>query len=325
MSADDALSPSLDSTIGVELIGFGIALALFGITTAQTITYWLRYGPGRTLVIRPCLYMVSALWVIGSVHVVMISYVIWSYLVLQRGDPDVFIRPPWTIAAIIIISESNSILVRFGYAYRIWRYTGRKRLVPCIILVTSIFILATNLGMIFVIPSKSIIADRLRIVFCSLEVHLQTWLEGRRFQWTLYAAFSCQILIDGWIAFYMCLVLRRFKTGLQRLDLVIKAILMYVVNTGFLTAVGVLFGIIFFVTQPASFVFIGIYFTLPKLYTCAFLGVLNAEQRLIRQTSGEGFGTPVPVLSSAVRIGSSTFIWEEDETSLPPDMSETTC
>ena len=58
---------------------------------------------------------------------------------------------------------------------------------------------------------------------------------------------------------------------------------------------------------------------------CAFLGVLNAEQRLIRQTSGEGFGTPVPVLSSAVRIGSSTFIWEEDETSLPPDMSETTC
>ena len=53
--------------------------------------------------------------------------------------------------------------------------------------------------MIFVIPSKSIIADRLRIVFCSLEyafnpsglqhcssricrVHLQTWLEGRRFQ-----------------------------------------------------------------------------------------------------------------------------------------------
>ncbi|KAJ8457618.1 hypothetical protein ONZ51_g11422 [Trametes cubensis] len=318
MSADDALSPSLDSTIGVELIGFGIALALFGITTAQTITYWLRYGPGRTLVIRPCLYMVSALWVIGSVHVVMISYVIWSYLVLQRGDPDVFIRPPWTIAAIIIISESNSIVVRL-----IWRYTGRKRLVPCIILVTSIFILATNLGMI--------------ILFTG------TWLEGRRFQWTLYAAFSCQILIDGWIAFYMCLVLRRFKTGLQRLDLVIKAILMYVVNTGFLTAVGVLFGIIFvripqlpsvahlttlgsqFVTQPASFVFIGIYFTLPKLYTCAFLGVLNAEQRLIRQTSGEGFGTPVPVLSSAVRIGSSTFIWEEDETSLPPDMSETTC
>ncbi|KAI0335631.1 hypothetical protein GY45DRAFT_1366705 [Cubamyces sp. BRFM 1775] len=308
MSADDAqLSPSLDSTIGVELIGFGIALALFGIATAQTIAYWLRYGPGHASAVRPCIYMVSVLWVINSIHVVMLSYVIGRYLVLQRGDPTVFIRPPWTIAVIIIITEINSILVRLGYAYRIWRYSGRKRLVPCIILVSSLSILAINL------------------VFCALEVHLETWLEGRRYQWILYTAFSCQIAIDSWIAFYMCLVLRRFKTGLQRLDLVIKAILMYVVNTGFLTAVGVAFGIIFFVIQPASFVFIGIYFTLPKLYTCAFLGVLNAEQRLIRQASGEGLGTPVPVLSSAVRIGSSTFVWEDDQTSLQPNMSEMTC
>ncbi|KAH9899712.1 hypothetical protein C8Q73DRAFT_787566 [Cubamyces lactineus] len=307
MSPDAALSPSLDSTIGVELIGFGIALALFGVATAQTVAYWLRYGPGRVTVTRPCIYMVSVLWVINSIHVAMLSYVIGDYLISRRGDPTVFIRPPWTIAAIIIVTEINSILVRLGYAYRIWRYSGRKPLVPCIILATSLFILAINL------------------VFSALEVHLETWLEGRRFQWILYAAFSCQIVIDGWIAFYMCLVMSRFKTGLQRLDLVIKAILMYVVNTGFLTTAGVAFGIIFFVTQPASFVFIGIYFTLPKLYTCAFLGVLNAEQRLIRQASGEGLGTPVPVLSSAVRIGSSTFVWEDDQTSLPLDMSETTC
>ncbi|OSD04403.1 hypothetical protein PYCCODRAFT_1476423 [Trametes coccinea BRFM310] len=289
MSAhDESANPSLDSTLGVELLGFGIALALYGITTAQTVAYIRRYGRPP---FPPCMYMVLVLWLIDSVHITALSYSIAFYLVRRRGNPLVFLQPPWTLAVVIIISEINAIIVRFGYAYRIWRYSGRRPLVPCIIAISSIVILGMHVSDLSTLP--------IGLVFSSEEVHLRSWADGRRFQWTLYTAFSCQIAIDGLIAISMFLVLRQFRTGLKRLDLVITMIIMYAINTGFLTTIGVALSIIFFIVEPDSFIFIGIYFTLPKLYTCSFLGILNAEQRLIQHASSTGPGTTIPVLTSA--------------------------
>ncbi|KAI9000858.1 hypothetical protein BD414DRAFT_472942 [Trametes punicea] len=296
MSADG--SPNLGSTLGVELIGYGLALALYGIATAQAVSYTRQYARAG-FPLPPGIFMVIALWLIGSSHVALLSCNMVEYLVLQRGDPVVFLRPPWTIAAIIVISEFNGLLVRLGYAYRIWRFSGRRRLAPCVIATISVFVFAIGL------------------IFAGEEVHLPLWADGRHLQWTLYTAFSCQIVIDGMIAVSMFLLLRQFKTGLKRLDLVITTIITYAVNTGFLTTLGVTFSIIFFLVEPASFVYLGIYFTLPKLYTCSFLGVLNAEQLLIRHTGGDEAGTAVPVLSSAVRIGPSTMLWDEEGSDRP--------
>ncbi|KAI0352996.1 hypothetical protein OH77DRAFT_1427768 [Trametes cingulata] len=289
MSADDGLS--LDSTLGVELVGFGVALVLYGISSAQAVTYLRRYGRPP---LPPCIYVVLTLWFIDTVHIAFVSYAIALFLVLQHANPESLLRPPWAFGAIVLISEINGILVRIGYAYRIWKFSGRRPLIPCIIVASSLLVLGISLE------------------FTSHEVHLTSWTQGRALEWTLYTSYSCQIAVDGLIATVMFLLLRRFQTGLRRLDLLIKTLIMYVVNTGFLTTLGVTLSIVFFIVQPQSFIYIGLYFPLSKLYTCSFLGVLNAEQLLMLQAGTPQAGSAIPVLTSAVRIGPSTMVWGEE-------------
>ncbi|KAH9850744.1 hypothetical protein C2E23DRAFT_887086 [Lenzites betulinus] len=231
--------PDLDSTIGVELIGFGISLALYGITTGQAVIYFRRYGKPP---VPPCIYLVSALWIVDTLHVSLMTHTIATYLVIQRGDVTMLSKPPWTLGAIVIISEINGL----GYAYRIWRLSGKRWLVPSIIAILSVLV------------------SGLALAFAGQEVRLKLWAQAGDLQWLLYSGFPCQIVADSLIAAAMFVVLRRFRTGLQRLDLVIRTITMYVVNTGILTIIGSALCIIFFITRRTSFIYTGVYFILSK-------------------------------------------------------------
>ncbi|KAI0650578.1 hypothetical protein C8Q79DRAFT_393579 [Trametes meyenii] len=136
MSVDsDGAQPSLDSTIGVELIGFSLALALYGVITGQAVAYIRAYGRPP---LPPCIYFVIVLWIIDTLHIVVVSYAMAEFLVVQRGNLISLVRAPWTIGVIIIITEINGMLVRMGYAYRIWRLSGRKPAIPCIIVRTHV-------------------------------------------------------------------------------------------------------------------------------------------------------------------------------------------
>ncbi|KAI0638344.1 hypothetical protein C8Q77DRAFT_426582 [Trametes polyzona] len=298
MSADaGADAPSLDSTIGVELIGFGISLALYGITTGQAVTWFRQYAQPP---MPPCIYLVSALWAVDTLHIVLVAFSVFRYLVSFRGNTAIFVRPPWTLGAIVITSEINGLLVRIGYAYRIWRLSGKRWIIPCVIATCAVLVTALGLA------------------FAGQEVHLRLWEQGDDLEWMLYSGFSCQIATDTLIAASMFVVLRRFRTGLRRLDLVIRTIIMYVVYTGFLTILGSALCIIFFIVRRTSFIYTGLYFTLPKLCTCSFLGVMNAEQLLIRRAStGSGAHTTLPVLSTAVRLEpSASDSWIEERTNV---------
>ncbi|KAL1944316.1 hypothetical protein VTO73DRAFT_3501 [Trametes versicolor] len=302
MSVDD--TPSLNSTIGVELVGFGLSLALYGIATGQAVAYFRRYGQ---LPLSPCIYLVTALWSIGTLHIVLIAYTMSVYLVLQRGNTAIFSEPPWTLGAIVILTVSSAFALvspetdygvagdQCGYAYRIWRLSGKKWLVPCII------------------ATSSVSSSAIGLAFAGKEVHLKSWTRGQDLGWMLYSGFSCQIATDTLIASAMFVLLRRFRTGLRRLDLVITMIVMYTVNTGILTILGTALCITFFVLRRTSFIYTGLYFALTKLCTCSFLGVLNAEQLLVRRAGSSSPTTTVPVLSTAMRVEpTATTQWEED-------------
>ncbi|KAI0375803.1 hypothetical protein BV20DRAFT_959858 [Pilatotrama ljubarskyi] len=260
MSADGVLS--LDSTLGVELVGFGIALVLYGITSAQAVAYLRRYGRPP---LPPCIYFVLVLWFVDTLHIALVSYLVALYLVLQHSNPESVLRPPWAFGVVVLISEINGALVRVGYAYRIWKFSGRRALVPCIIIASTAVVLGVGLA------------------FTSHEVHLTSWKEGRVLEWTLYTSYSCQIFVDGLITTMMFLLLRRFRTGHRRLDLLIKTLVMFVVNTGFLTTVGVTLSIVFVCDAtlrprklPSSRS--TVYHTTANLHICRL--VLSSEQTL---------------------------------------------
>ncbi|KAI0677388.1 hypothetical protein C8Q78DRAFT_1149615 [Trametes maxima] len=283
MSVDNDAPPSLDSTIGVELIGFSLALALYGVTTGQAVAYIRTYSRPP---LPPCIYF--------EVLGIVVSYAMAEFLVVQRGNLISLVRAPWIIGAIIIITEINGMLVRMGYAYRIWRLSGRKPAIPCIIAVFSVFVFGVGLA------------------YSAIEVHLILWVDGRSLDWTLYASFSCQIVVDSLIGVSVFLILRRFRTGLRRLDYVIRTLSMYVVNTGLLTTVVVFLCILFFVIRRTSAIYVGLYIPLSKFYTCSFLGVLTGEQLLISHAASSPGDVALPVLSTAMRIGPSAMVWEED-------------
>ncbi|KAI0775954.1 hypothetical protein BD413DRAFT_610661 [Trametes elegans] len=298
MSYDpSAPPPSFDSTIGVEILGLALALGVYGITVAQAVIYFRRNSKR----LSPEVCFIWLLWLVDTVHVAISAYDVYWYTVIMHGDPTGFqVIPPWFFGTVIILSEMNSLMVRLGYAYRIWKLEGKKLIIPCIITAISLFLIVLGLD------------------FATTILRIKSWEAGLTRRWMLYTAYGCQAGVDALIVVAMFFVLRRFKTGLKRLDSMIGTLVLYILNTGLLRTVGVILSIILFIAFPASFLFVALYFPLCKLYTCAFFGVLNAEQLLVRQNGGGYIDTSVsstlPVLSTAVQIRpslSDSQLWDE--------------
>ncbi|KZP23319.1 hypothetical protein FIBSPDRAFT_889703 [Athelia psychrophila] len=123
---------SLGLTIGAQLNGVIISMAIYGITCCQTLHYFYRF-PCDSFCMKA---MVAGAWVTETTNAVMLMYTVWLHLIVHRGVQHQHVQ--WTIIAQTVTAEMAAVGVDCFFIGRInildaRRYRSLILLVPLVI------------------------------------------------------------------------------------------------------------------------------------------------------------------------------------------------
>ncbi|EMD31397.1 hypothetical protein CERSUDRAFT_100423 [Gelatoporia subvermispora B] len=210
------MSLSFDSTLGAAFLGHFFSAALFGVTSVQS---WIFFKNNRQdgPVLRSLIFF---LWFLDALHAALLTWSMYHYLVTDFGNLLAVIRPFWTIAAVIVLTNTTNMFVRGIFAWRLWKLSGGVILVPVVIGLLSLYIC----GEAFYFVAKGL--------------SVPTYFQMRPYSWSLYTAFAAEIVADGMITVLQYLYLRRYRTGMRykSTDSVVQLLMMYSINTCLVTS-----------------------------------------------------------------------------------------
>ncbi|KAH9916291.1 uncharacterized protein BXZ73DRAFT_105918 [Epithele typhae] len=287
VTSEAVLPASLDLTIGAEFIGLTVALLLYGASTGQLFWYF-RKSEGLN-VTGWMVYYIVMLWSLGTLQVILTSYLLATYLVLGRGNLVAVFGSVKVYAVSVMVSDFTSSMVRYGYLYRIWKFT-HKRFLICLALCTVLTTLTLGVSLYF------------GVVLVRSDFLWQ--VSFRDLTWSYFVAFGAQVIVDLMIAFVVFSSFLKFCTGIQRFDMLIRTIMIFVLSTGALAVAFTTGGIIVFVALPRTYVFNGMFWTYCQLHICSFLAVLNTEKELARRTLTHRLARATVQLTTRVDVGS---------------------
>ncbi|KAF4613805.1 hypothetical protein D9613_008050 [Agrocybe pediades] len=101
-----------------------------------------------------------------------------------------------------------------------------------------------------------------------------------RISYLMYIALGSAVVADILIACCLCLFLSRSRTGYKSTDSIVSVLMIYSINSSVLTTVCAAACFITYTIWPKNFTFIGIYFSLSKLFFNSLLAMLNGRPAL---------------------------------------------
>ncbi|KAJ3895600.1 hypothetical protein GG344DRAFT_72960 [Lentinula edodes] len=120
-SLDGSLqSQNIDNTLGAVFIGIVGATFLFGITTLQVYMYYHHYRRDSYL----HKLAVAILWILDTVHLVLIVHATYHYAVKGFGDASNMAFIVWSVKLQVTINVIIILFVQSLYAYRVWILGG---------------------------------------------------------------------------------------------------------------------------------------------------------------------------------------------------------
>lgn len=264
----------LDSTLGAAYIGNIVAAILFGVTNLQTYIYFERNQDA--LLLR---FLIFLLWVLDGLHLALISHTMYFYTVTNFNNPLQMAHVTWSIMAHIAVTGVSDVIVRSIFAYRVWRVSQEKWWLVVAIQVPSLVTFAGS------------------IIFPSKALKIGTYAGFEEISWDLYMSFGAGVMADLVIAISLCTILFRRRTGIRRTDSMVRAVMVYTINTGALTSLCAIIVLVTYATMPGNFVFICFYFLLPKLFLNSLLATLNAREKLRRGGTNSNGLVSIPLTS----------------------------
>ncbi|KAF8890747.1 hypothetical protein BD779DRAFT_1516875 [Infundibulicybe gibba] len=106
------------------------------------------------------------------------------------------------------------------------------------------------------------------------------------FQWVIYLFYGISVLVDATVALVMCFLLHRTVTGIKRTDGAVARLIQYTISSGALTSVGATTYIVLCLSRPQTLLYLGMEFSLTRLYANCALAMYNARNRL-RESLGQ--------------------------------------
>ncbi|TFK49733.1 hypothetical protein OE88DRAFT_1662362 [Heliocybe sulcata] len=270
---------SLSSTLGALWIGGTVSTALYGFTCGQMCWYFRRYSYGDPLILRG---MVALTWALDTVQHCLILHSLWWYLIARcNGNLLAYREANWSLLTQVIPSEVVTLTVEIYFVARV-SYLAKRKWVYLLVIPAAV---ATACAIVFVangVRSPSLYPSR------------SEW-EQQESLFTL--GIACYVFSNFGTAIVLCTFLYRSGQYVQsRLKSVVQNIIGYTVATGLLASLLACSCLITYIalssynTGKATLIYVGIYFTLAKVYINSMLTSLNGRGNLRTRLEGVSVG-----------------------------------
>ncbi|KAG5717579.1 hypothetical protein E4T56_gene4462 [Termitomyces sp. T112] len=271
-----ALPLVLDPTLGAAYVGVVVAAALHGVSCVQAWYYFTHQKdtwPTKTLV--------AAVMVFDTIHQILISHTIYIYVIKNYNNPPFLANLVWSMIVEVLFNGLTALLVQSFLTLRVWRLSNRN------IWLTSIVILlvAAEFGCV--------------VAFGTLSLQFKTFAQLQQLKYLSISVNALAAAGDVLIAFVLCTLLHRSRTGFHRSDTMINKLILFAVNTGFLTSLCAVASLISIVVAGGTFLYIAFYFCIGRLYSNSLLATLNARKMI--RGSADGIHSTSENLSLSLR------------------------
>ncbi|KAM5537062.1 hypothetical protein V8D89_009208 [Ganoderma adspersum] len=130
------------------------------------------------------------------------------------------------------------------------------------------------------ITSTSLVAFGGSLAYPIKGFQLQTDWDFMNISWLLYFSLSTTLVTEFIITSALCVLLARHRSIFATVDITVRTLILYTVNTGALTTLCTLLCIVAYAVLPSTFAFLAFYFLLPK-------PTLNARKALRKRMRGD--------------------------------------
>jgi len=250
--------PDLRDTFGAIYIGVLFAAFFQGILTVQAYIYYesFPYDPWFLKL------LVAVVWILDLVHLGVIGSIPWNFLVVNWGNPNVFLKASIELCVHIILVAAPTLICQGFFLHRLWMFSKRN----------WILIGTLTLGSVTVF-----------VLDFYLTVNTLSSPNPNAYQndtAEIVSMFSIGAATDLCIALTLVWYLQRGATGFDRTSFVVTRIIQYTVATGLSSSLLAVACVIANVVKPQSFVFMALHFSLGRMYTNALLATLNSRRNL---------------------------------------------
>ncbi|KAL0954095.1 hypothetical protein HGRIS_005241 [Hohenbuehelia grisea] len=251
----------LDNTIGAAFVGVIVASLLLGVSLLQTWYYFATQND------RPAVrILVAAVTVFDIVHQALISHAVYTYSITNFNNPAALSNLVWSLLVEVLFNGFTAFLVQSFLMLRVWHLSGRN------VWITG-FVATLVLGEFACV-----------LAFVGQSINFKTYAELATLKPLSISVNALAAAGDLFIAVTLCALLHRSRTGFSRSNTMINKLIMFAVNTGFLTSLCAIASLISIVVAGNTFLYIAFFFCLGRLYSNSLLATLNAR-RMIRGAS----------------------------------------
>ncbi|KAJ7684593.1 hypothetical protein DFH06DRAFT_1313006 [Mycena polygramma] len=244
-------------TIGAFAAGALTAVGLSAVLGFQTFLYFQIF-PGDAVRYK---LLVAWIWMTDAAHTIIICTSVWEYAIINFGNPEITEKILTSLPVAVAFNALTTLTVNLFYGWRIhkmsksnWWLTG-----PLTVLCVARTALALA-GAIELILTKS---------FPVFQAKFSTLLTC-----ALASSAGTDLIVSAARYYY----LRNLKQGYTGTQEVVDAVVVFTINDGLLTCAVALAVIICLHAIPNSFVWVGVYFGLAKLYSNSVLATYDASQ-----------------------------------------------
>jgi len=253
----------LGNTFGAAFVGVVVAALLYGVSCVQA---WYYYTHQKDT--WPIKILVGAVMVFDTIHQILISHAVYTYVIANYDDHAQLGNLVWSLVVEVLFNGFTAVLVQGFLTMRVWRLSNRNIWFTGV--VTAL--VAGEFGCI--------------LAFGAMAVGFRTFLELQRLKYLSISVNALAAAGDVLIAAILCTLLHRSRTGFHRSDTMINKLILFAVNTGFLTSLCAVASLISILVAGNTFLYIAFFFCIGRLYSNSLLATLNAREMIRGSTSG---------------------------------------
>jgi len=260
-----AAAVALDKTLGSLLIGLVVAAILTGVAIVQASYYFTHQSDAW-----PLRLLVGVVIALNVLHQALITHVVYIYTITNWGDLASLQVIGWSMIVEGNVNAVIALLVQSFLAFRVWRFSNRNKILTGII-------------------ALLIIGEFVALSTCNaLTFHFHA---NMVYWFAKLANFGIAINAlavagDVLITVSLCILLYRSRTGFRRSDTMISKLMLFTLNTGLLPSVSAIASLISNHMAKDTFINIGFFFSIGRLYTNSLLATLNARKKIREAGSG---------------------------------------